>query len=126
MKPKLAFVNVVVIAILLANCASPVSQVAAPPMATVPIVHTAAQPIEQPFPIAARAIQAVQTASLSDDLTRHPRTEPPLDNLPPEVIGKREMVAQRTAASATFDMGDGSYTLIQDARPLHYQDQQGR
>jgi hypothetical protein len=134
MKPKLVFVNVIVLAILLANCASPVVEIAAPVPRTplrgvapaVPIANTAAQPIEQPLPITARAIQPVQNTSVSDDRIRAPETEPPLDDLPPEVAGKREIVAQRTADSATFDMGDGSYTLVQEARPLHYQDKQGQ
>ena len=45
--------------------------------------------------------------------------------LPEELLGKVELTARRTANSATFDMGDGTYALVQDARPLHYRDREG-
>ncbi len=122
MKHKLSLTNIFVLAVLLANCASPVGQVAAP----VPVEDTPARPIEQPLPITARGVQPLQNTSISDDLTGAPKTEPPLDDFPPGVTGKREIVAQRTADSATFDMGDGSYTLVQEARPMHYRDEQGQ
>lgn len=45
--------------------------------------------------------------------------------LPAELADKIEMTGMRTADSATFDMGDGTYALLQDTRPMHYQDAQG-
>jgi hypothetical protein len=45
----------------------------------------------------------------------------PLYALPDQLVGKAEVVALRTADSATFDMGDGSYALLQNLAPLHYQ-----
>src|SRR5262249_865904 len=34
-----------------------------------------------------------------------------------------EIVSRRTADSATYDLGDGRYELVQAARPMHYQDE---
>ena len=45
---------------------------------------------------------------------------------PEQVQGKREVMEQRTADSATFDMGDGSYVLLQESHPLHYRDAAGQ
>lgn len=49
---------------------------------------------------------------------------PPLMAEQPEAA-QRELVAQRTANSATFDLGDGQYALVQDTQPMHYQDAAG-
>jgi len=35
------------------------------------------------------------------------------------------VTAQRTADSATFDLGDGRYMVVQDSHPMHYQDANG-
>lgn len=45
--------------------------------------------------------------------------------LPAELADKDELTGLRTADSATFDMGDGTYALVQDSQPMHYQDTQG-
>ncbi|HXF64968.1 MAG TPA: hypothetical protein VNK95_25300, partial [Caldilineaceae bacterium] len=45
--------------------------------------------------------------------------------LPPELVGKAELPALRTLDSATFDMGDGTYAVLQDGQPLHYLDAGG-
>lgn len=45
--------------------------------------------------------------------------------LPAELLGKPELTALRTANSATYTMGDGTYAILQDTVPLHYQDSQG-
>ncbi|NJK81793.1 MAG: hypothetical protein HC914_18700, partial [Chloroflexaceae bacterium] len=46
--------------------------------------------------------------------------------LPPNLMGKPELLTQRTAHSATFDLGDGRFSVLYDATPLHYQDQAGQ
>jgi hypothetical protein len=46
--------------------------------------------------------------------------------LPPDLVGHPELIAQRTANSATFDLGGGHYTAIVAQSPLHYQDSQGQ
>jgi len=45
--------------------------------------------------------------------------------LPDDLVGKTELTALRTADSATFDVGDGTYALVQDTQPMHYRDRQG-
>ncbi|MCL4860663.1 MAG: fibronectin type III domain-containing protein [Caldilineaceae bacterium] len=45
--------------------------------------------------------------------------------LPPELEGTPEVPALRTADTATFDLGDGRYALVQDVAPLHYLDKDG-
>lgn len=45
--------------------------------------------------------------------------------LPTELLGKPEIVAQRTAHSASFDLGNGNYAMLEDQAPLHYQDKEG-
>ncbi len=63
--------------------------------------------------------------ALAPDTPPAPDSAPPAYVLPPELIGKTELTTQRTASSATFDMGDGTYAVLQDTVPLHYQDSQG-
>ncbi len=50
---------------------------------------------------------------------------PPADTLPAEVAGKPELTTERTTHSATFDLGDGQYAVVQDSQPMHYQDADG-
>jgi hypothetical protein len=42
------------------------------------------------------------------------------------VAGKPEVPARRTANSATYDMGGGTFALVQDARPMNYLDDGGQ
>lgn len=46
--------------------------------------------------------------------------------LPAELVDQPEVVALRTAESATFDLGDGNFARLQGTTPLHYQDQAGQ
>lgn len=50
----------------------------------------------------------------------------PRAGLPRELQGKPEMVERRTASSATFDLSNGTYALLHDTVPLHYQDAAGQ
>ncbi|HYF62003.1 MAG TPA: hypothetical protein VD886_04270, partial [Herpetosiphonaceae bacterium] len=63
--------------------------------------------------------QSAPQRTLPDTPDAPPRAVPPTLAVRPEVIGLR------TATSAVFDMGDNTYTLFQDSRPLHYQDEAG-
>ena len=67
----------------------------------------------------ASAIPPVLQSSTPSDIQAPPYA------LPSELVGKPEVVARRTANSATFDMGNGQYALLQDILPLHYQDDKG-
>lgn len=54
-------------------------------------------------------------------LEPHAVTPPaPTYALPPELIGRPEVVELRTSHSATFSMGDGQYAVLQELEPLHY------
>lgn len=45
--------------------------------------------------------------------------------LPAEVQGKPELAGLRSAHTAAYDMGDGSFARILSQTPLHYQDADG-
>ncbi len=88
---------------------APVQPVAAAPV--IPQPHTLPGPVAPYVPVVQEPV-----APLSADDVR---------GLPDDLVGKTELTALRTADSATFDMGDGTYALVQDTRPMHYQDNQG-
>jgi len=53
-------------------------------------------------------------------------SEAPLaDTQPATAADTTERVADRTADSATFDLGDGRTMVVQDSHPMHYQDADG-
>ncbi len=45
--------------------------------------------------------------------------------VPEELSGKTEIVSKRTIDSAHFDMGDGTFALMQTTHPIHYQNREG-
>ena len=79
---------------------------------TNPIVPAASRPAAVPI--------EESVASLPDT-----PAAPPYD-LPEQLAGKAELTALRTANSATYDMGDGTYALLQDSAVIHYQDADGQ
>lgn len=52
-------------------------------------------------------------------------TGEPANPLPADLEGKTELTGQRTMDSATYDMGDGTFALVQEDQPMHYQDADG-
>jgi len=71
-----------------------------------------------------------EQATPLDEVQPVPRPAAPLPTtpaaprypLPAQLVGKAELASLRTANSATFDMGDGTYALLETMTPLHYQD----
>lgn len=57
--------------------------------------------------------------------TLEPAPEAPPYPFPEQIAGRSELVRERTAHSAVFDMGDGSYALVRESQPLHYRDAEG-
>lgn len=45
--------------------------------------------------------------------------------LPPQLAGKPEIIAVRTADSATFEINNGQYARLESTEPIHYQDSSG-
>ena len=87
-----------------------------------------ALPVRTPRPIA--DAPTAPTAGLLPPQLTSPVTQPidsaaPFYALPQELVGKPEIVAQRTANTATFSLGNGTYIVLQDTLPLHYQDSAG-
>ncbi|HNT76895.1 MAG TPA: fibronectin type III domain-containing protein [Anaerolineae bacterium] len=87
-----------------------------PPAAAVTAPLPAVPSRVQPAPLTPMAPRAAEVAAPEP---------PPAADLPAEVAGKPEVVAERTADSATYDLGDGKYALVQDSQPMHYQDADG-
>lgn len=79
----------------------------------------------QPIPATRPRIEAATLASA--DLSPSAPSTPKLPTyaLPSELVGKAELPMLRTANSATFDMGNGEFALLEDSVPLHYQDSAG-
>ena len=76
-----------------------------PPAAAVTAPLPAVPSRVQPAPLTPMAPRAAEVAAPEP---------PPAADLPAEVVGKPEVVAERTADSATYDLGDGKYALVQD------------
>lgn len=72
-------------------------------------------------PIQAEPVAAAPLQALSDAAPTVSIPEPSVV----EIAGKTELVEKRTANSATFDLGNGEYMLVQDTQPMHYQDAAG-
>ena len=79
---------------------------AAPWVHPLPAAHPARRPV--PAPVRPRAAGTARPYPL-----------------PPALVGKTEMPGLRTLDSVTFDMGDGTFAVLQDAEPLHYRDEDG-
>jgi len=79
-------------------------------------------PAAPPAPV--RSIVADSPAPTTDTSLPATPAAPPYA-LPAELAGKQELADRRSAYSATFDMGGGSYALLADSAPIHYQDDQG-
>ncbi len=91
-------------------------------------------PQARPVPPAAPSLEAPPPLSLSviDEPERSPApsvsTAPSTSDaraLPSDLAGLPELLDQRTANSATFQVGQNRYTTVVDAGVLHYQDGQG-
>src|SRR5215217_9778394 len=79
------------------------------------------------FPLAAPAAPIVEAESVPTPYGLTPAAPPiPPLWLPKELIGKPEVVAMRTANSATYYVGDDTYASVQEIDPIHYQDQTGQ
>jgi len=114
--------------VLLAGCA-PIAPGAPPPApAAVGQIRNAiiAAGAGLAAPITARAVRVAPVAPASAAPATNVTAEPPPGrDLPAEVAGKPELADRRTANSATFDLGNGRYTLVQESRPVHYRDADG-
>ncbi|MFN8488786.1 MAG: fibronectin type III domain-containing protein [Caldilineaceae bacterium] len=78
---------------------------------------------EQPAPQTATPTTLPPALTTTDNaLTAPPAMTYPL---PAALKDKPEVTDARTANSATFDMGDGRYALLQETHPLNYQDAKG-
>ncbi len=76
------------------------------------------------------AVPHAQQRSRADDGQAAPESRPytppaPARTLPPTLADKPELTELRTANSAVFDVGNGTYALYQTSQPLHYQDEDG-
>jgi hypothetical protein len=82
---------------------------------------------EMPTILAPTPQEAVVPPTAKANLV-NPQTLPaqtPSYPLPVELQGKPEIIAARSAHSATFDLGDGLRAALVELEPLHYQDEQG-
>ncbi|MFN8443055.1 MAG: hypothetical protein U0175_19940, partial [Caldilineaceae bacterium] len=71
------------------------------------------------------AVSSGEVAAVDTPLVDAPTIADLPYDLPTELQGKREITALRTANSATFDMGNGQFALLQETMPLHYADANG-
>lgn len=62
----------------------------------------------------------VEPAAPAPILARPAPPQAPAYPLPAALIGRPELPELRTATSATFAMGDGTYAVVQELDPLHY------
>ncbi len=90
----------------------------------------AVQPLLTIFPPQPVWEAAPSVASpVTQDAALHPVTAPrPAAQpypLPPELVGKTELPGLRTLDTVTFDLGDGTFAVLQNGEPLHYQDADG-
>lgn len=88
----------------------------------------ARQPTASPPDLAAPITPATSPPALTTaSTTLAPGVaQAPTYPLPAALTGKPELIGQRTATSATFNMGNGQYALLQSSAALHYQDSQGQ
>lgn len=84
-------------------------------------------PLLQPFvlriPVAQPDLPAMPRPV--DPTAYQPSVTTPPYALPPELVGKPEVVELRNSHSAVFAMGEGAYALFSELEPLHYQDAAG-
>jgi hypothetical protein len=93
--------------------------------ATLPVRQAAPSPT--PLQAQSSLVSVDNPPSTSPVASTVPHTvdSAPLENPARTAAGKTELVGQRTANSATFDLGNGDYMLVQDTQPMHYQDTAG-